>query len=95
MWGQDWRQYRKNLQLEREAWDLYEARRDLAKEETAEAIERKREEKERKKQELDEEFKKFMKLKLEIYHRKERWAHREYMRHVEKKFKTSVVIHGR
>jgi len=90
MWNQDWKQYRKNLEVEREAWTLYEARRDLAKEQAAEAIEIKREEKEKKKKLIEEAFKKYMEKKLAEYHRKERWAHREYIRQVEKKFKPSV-----
>lgn len=92
MWNQDWEQYRKNLEIEREAWSLYEARRELAKEQAQEAIERKREEIEKGKKELEEAFKKYQEKKLAEYRRKERWAHREYIRTVEKKFKPTVSL---
>jgi len=53
MWNQDWKQYRKNLEVEREQWDIFEERRDLAKVQAAEAIELKRVEMEKEKKKLN------------------------------------------
>ena len=90
MWRQDWKQLKKNLEVEREEWAIYAKRRDLAKLQTAEAIEMKREEMEKKKKCLEEEFKKFKVKKEAEFKRKDKWAHREYMKQVEKKFKPSI-----
>ena len=45
---------------------------------------------EKAKKKLEEEFKKFKERKEAKYRRKERWAHRLYMKYIEKEFKPSV-----
>jgi len=92
MWRQDWEQLKKNLKNEREQWDTFETKRELIKEEIVERIERKRIEIETKKQELDEELKKYKEAQEELAKREIKKTHSEYMSHVEKKWKKSLYF---
>jgi len=90
MYNIDWKQHKKNLKLEREAWSKYEIKRDFLKHELAEIIENKREELEQTKLALEEEFKK-QKMELEMeYHLKEKALLKKYQQEVERKFKPSI-----
>jgi len=75
MWNVDWEQYRKNLELERREWAEYDKRHEFLKEQMLKRIAKLEAEKE--------------KVKIEFI-RKSKWAHRAYMRHVEKKFKPTI-----
>lgn len=78
MWNVvDWEQYRKNLELERSQWAEFEKKREFLKEQMLKRIAKLEGEKEKVKDE---------------YKRKIKWAHRAYMRNVEKKFKTSIRV---
>jgi hypothetical protein len=77
MWNVDWEQYRKNLELERNQWIEFERRREFLKEQMLERIAKLEAEKEKIKDEC---------------RRRIKWAHRAYMRNVEKKFKTSIRV---
>jgi len=76
-WNTDWEQHRKNLELERREWSEFERKREVLKEQMLNRIAK-----------LESEKKK---VKAEFV-RKSKWAHRAYMRNVEKKFKTSIRI---
>lgn len=90
MWRQDWEQLKKNLTVERIAWNKYEEKRALAKAAMQVAIEAKRKEIEEKKKRLEERLQKFIELKKREYEKKVKQIHEEYMKQVERKFKPSV-----
>lgn len=92
MWWHDWEQFKKNLQVERTAWEKYESRLKLLEEELASQIEHAREEMERKKLELEEEFKNFKKRKMEEFKRKKKWLKAQYLREVERKTRPTVSL---
>ena len=79
-WRQDWEQYKRNLAKEREEYGIFEIRRQIAEERMLQAIESAR-----------EEFEAFKEKKKAEYKRRVQWAHRAYMREVEKKFKPSIT----
>jgi len=79
IWNIDWKRYKENLAKEREEWNVFEVRRQIAEERMKQAIESAR-----------EEFELFKEKKKTEYKRRVQWAHRAYIKEVEKEFKPSV-----
>jgi len=81
IWDIDWEQYKRNLAKEREEYSVFEIRRQIAEERMKQAIESAR-----------EEFELFKEKKKAEYKRRVQWAHKAYMREVEKEFKPDIRV---
>jgi len=88
--NQDWKQYKKNLENERKAWDEFENKKSNLKGEATERIDQLRILKETEMRRIEEEFKKERKRLEDEAKEKIKKAHAEYMKKVEKKFKPSI-----
>jgi len=88
----DWKQYKKNLENERKAWNDFETLRKNVEGELAEQINQLRILKESEIERLNEEFKKEKERREKEVSAKIKKAHEKYIKKVEKKFKTSLII---
>jgi hypothetical protein len=81
----DWSQHKKNMEIERKAWDFFEGKRETFREEMqmnidiARAI-----------CETESEFKKKLASIKEVYRKKVKVAHEQYLAEVEKDFKRCI-----